>query len=63
MYRGYAGELVIWRPCGVGGTNPTLDKIFKYVHLLRVPCSWTGSVQMKSSMTFIRDNWCIERER
>ena len=22
------GELVIWRPCGVGGSNPTVDKIF-----------------------------------
>ena len=33
------------------------------VHLFRVPLSWTGSVQMKSSMTFIRGNRCIEREK
>ena len=30
-------------------------------HLFRVPRSWTGSVQMKSSMTFIRGNRYIER--
>ena len=29
----------------------------------RVPRRWTGSVQMKSSMTFIRGNRCIEREK
>ena len=34
-----------------------------FVHLFRVPRSWTGSVQMKSSMTFIRDNRSIEREK
>ena len=32
-------------------------------YLFRIPRSWTGSVQMKSSMTFIRGNRCIERER
>ena len=25
---GYNGGLEIWRPCGVGGSNPTVDKIF-----------------------------------
>ena len=25
---GYNGGLVIWRPCGVSGSNPTVDKIF-----------------------------------
>ena len=25
---GYDGGLVIWRPCRVGGSNPTVDKIF-----------------------------------
>ena len=53
---GYNGELVIWRPCGVGDSNPTVEKIFCNVHFFRAPRSWTGSVQMKSSMTFIRDN-------
>ena len=33
------------------------------IFLYRVPRSWTGSVQMKSSMTFIRGNRCIEREK
>ena len=33
------------------------------VHLFRVPRSWTGSVQIKSSMTFVRGNRCIEREK
>ena len=36
---------------------------FCNVHLFRVPCSWTGSVQIKSSMTFIRGNRCIERKK
>ena len=36
---GYDDGLVIWRPCGVGGLNPTVDKIFFCnVHLFRVPC-------------------------
>ena len=39
-----------------------MDKIFCNVHLFRVPRSWTGSAKMKSSMTFIRGNSCIERE-
>ena len=38
-------------------------RIFCNIHLFRVHRSWTGSVQMKSSMTFIRCNRCIERER
>ena len=25
---GKDGRLVIWRPCRLGGTNPTVDKIF-----------------------------------
>ena len=36
---------------------------FCNVHLFRFPRKWTGSVQMKSSMTFIRGNRCIEREK
>ena len=40
---GYNGGLVIWRPCGVGGSNPTVGKIFCNVHLFRVPRSWNGS--------------------
>ena len=38
-------------------------RFFCNAHLFRVPRSWTGSVQMKSSMTFIRGNRCIEREK
>ena len=38
-------------------------RYFCNVHLFRVPRSWTGSVQMKSSMTFIRGNRCIDREK
>ena len=38
-------------------------RFFCNVHLFRVPCSCTGSVQMKSSMTFIRGNRFIEREK
>ena len=38
-------------------------RIFCNVHLFHVPHSWTGSVQMKSSMTFIRVYMCIEREK
>ena len=57
------GGLVIWRPCSVGGSNPTMHKICCNVHLFHVPRSWTGSVQMKSSMIFIRGNRCIEREK
>ena len=52
-----------YRPCRVGGSNPIMDKIFCNIHLFRVPLSWTGSVQMKSSMTINRGNRCIERER
>ena len=37
-------------------------KFFCNIRLFRVPHSWTCSVQMKSSMTFIRGNRCIERE-
>ena len=53
---GYDGKLVSGRPFRVRGSN---------VHLFRVTRSWTGSVQMKSSMAFIRGNRnrCIERER
>ena len=38
-------------------------RFFCNVHLFRVPRSWTGSVQMKSSMAFIRGNRRIKRER
>ena len=37
-------------------------RFFCNVHLVRVPRSWTGSVQMKSSMVFIQGNRCIERK-
>ena len=41
-----------------------MDKIFCNVHLfVKATRSWTGSGQMKSSMTFIRGNRCIETER
>ena len=33
------------------------------VQVFRDPRSWSGSVQMKSSMTFIRGYRCIEREK
>ena len=56
---GYDVGLVILRPCRAGGSNPTLDNIFCNVHLFRVPRSWTGTVQIQSSMTFIRGNGCI----
>ena len=46
---GYNGGLVIWRPCGGGSSNPTVDKFFCNVLLFRVPRSLTGSVQMKTS--------------
>ena len=59
----YNGGLVIWRPCGVGGSNPTVDTIFCNVHLFRVPRSWTDNVQIKSSMTFIRGIRCVKREK
>ena len=39
------------------------ERFFGTVHLFRVPRSWTGTVQMKSSMAFIRGNRCIEREK
>ena len=38
-------------------------RILPWVHLFRVPRSWTGSVQIKSSMTFTQGNRCIEREK
>ena len=38
-------------------------RFFCNVHLFRVPRSWTGSVQIKSSMTFIRgSSRCIEKD-
>ena len=37
-------------------------RIFCNVHLFRVPRSWTGGVEMKSSMTFIRGNSRIEKD-
>ena len=36
---------------------------FCNVHLFRISLRWTGCVYMKSSMTFIRGNRCIEREK
>ena len=38
-------------------------RFFCNVYLFRVLRSWTDSVQMKSSMTFIRGKRCIEREK
>ena len=40
-----------------------MSVIFCNVHLLRVPRSWTGSIQMKSSMIFIRGYRYIYREK
>ena len=37
-------------------------RCFCNVHLFRIPHSWTGSFQMKSSMTFIRGNRYIEKD-
>ena len=51
------------RLCGVGGSNPTIGKIFCNVHLFLVPHSCTRSVQIKSSMTIYRCNRCIETEK
>ena len=45
------------------GSNPTVDIFYGNVHLFCVPGSWTVSVQIKSSMTFIRGNSCIKREK
>ena len=47
------------------GSNPTEDKNFSfcYFRLFRVPRTWAGHIQMKSSMTFIRDKRCIESEK
>ena len=47
----------------VASSNPTVERFNCNVRLVRFPRSWTGSVQIKSSMTFIRGNRCIERER
>ena len=46
-------------------SNPTVNKKFSFCNfrLFRVPRSWTGSIQMKSSLTFIRGNMWIEREK
>ena len=44
-------------------SNPTVDNIFGNIHLFRVPRSLTDSVQMKSSITFIQGNSCIEWEK
>ena len=60
---GKDSRLVIWRPCRLGGSNPTADKIFGNVHLFRVPLRWTHSIQMKSSMTFIRGNRCLKERK
>ena len=40
-----------------------MNKIFCNVHLFRVPRRWTGSVQMKSNISFIRGKRCIVREK
>ena len=37
-------------------------RFFCNVHLFPVPRSWTDSVQMNLSMTFIRGYKCIERK-
>ena len=60
---GCNGGLVIWRPCGVGGSNPTVYNFFCNVYLFSVPLSWTGSVKMKASMTFVRGNRGASREK
>ena len=45
------------------GKNPNTDKIFFSFCLFCVPRTWTGRIQMKSSMTFIRGDMCIEIKR
>ena len=45
------------------GFESYYEQDFVNVHLIRIPRSWAGSVQIKSSMTLIRGNRCIERER
>ena len=45
------------------GIESYYEQYFCNVYLFRVPRSWTGSVKMKSSMTFKRGNRCIEREK
>ena len=49
-------------PCE--GSNPTMIRLrfFCNIYFFRVPRSWTGSVEMKTSMIFIRGNRCIERK-
>ena len=44
---GYYYGLVIWRPSGVGGSNPNVDKVFCNVNLFCVPRSWTGRKEIK----------------
>ena len=60
---GESAGLEIGTPCDVGGSNLTMDMIFCNVHLFRVPRSWTGSIQMKSGMTFIQGYRCIDRAK
>ena len=58
---------VISRKCCDGKTHH-VGPILCYVQvrnfqLSRVPRSWTGRVQMKSSTTFIKGNKYVQRER
>ena len=59
---GENGGLVIWRPVLMDRNLPWTS-FFCNVDLFRVSRRWTGSVQMKSSMTFIRGNICLEKEK
>ena len=45
----------------VVGSSPNADKNFSFFVLFFAPDRSTGHIQMKSSMTFIRGNRCIER--
>ena len=53
------------RKLGLPGSNPTVHQNFSFCNfrLFHAPVSSIGQIQIKSSMTFIRGNGCIERER
>ena len=60
----YNRGLVIYGSCAVLVVQILpWTRFFCNVHLFRVPRSWTGNIQMKPCITFIRGNRCIERER
>ena len=60
---GKDGRLVTLTPCRLWVRILTWKIFFCNFNLFRVPLSWTGSIQMKSIMTFIRGYRCIYREK